>query len=143
MGRDEVPRLPISSGLLGFEKMNMITQHIPSFVDTDAPRKRGDFSSFAELLEVPFVKRWEQEKDFHRFSVDGNVLIAELRGGRSWWVVGFLREPVSDLPKWDHGIYEVIDANGAPLDVPGRDVSYSCGDDVGLCDGRVLKRRRG
>lgn len=122
--------------------MNEIVQHIPDFVETVEPRIRSDFDSLAQLLEVPFVKGWADKSDFHRFSVEGVCLIAELRGGRSWWVVGYLREPVSGLPEWDKGIYEVIDMNGDPLDISGRLVSYSCGDVVGLGDGHVLKRRR-
>lgn len=122
--------------------MNEIVQHIPPFVETgDQPRRRASFDSLAQLLEVPFVKSWTDKKDFYQLSVEDHCLIAEQRGGRSWWVVGFLRESVPGLPKWDKGIYEVIDPNGKPLDVPGRDVSYSCGNYVGLSDGRVLKRR--
>lgn len=122
--------------------MNEIVQHIPAFVETgDEPRKRANFESLAQLLEIPFVKSWTDERDFHKLSVSDHLLIAEQRGGRSWWVVGSLRESVPELPEWDKGIYEVFDPSGKPLDVPGRDVSYSCGNYVGLRDGRVLKRR--
>ncbi len=122
--------------------MNEIVQHIPAFVETTEPRSRATFDTLAELLKVPFVSTWAEEPIFHQFSVDGGCLMAELRGGCSWWVVGHLRDPVPELPAWNKGIYEVTDENGNPLDVPGRDVSYSQGDKVGLRDGRVLKKRR-
>lgn len=121
--------------------MNEIVQHIPAFLETDEPRQRSSFDSLAQLLEIPFVKIWTDDRDFHKLSVSDDNLIAEQRGGRSWWVVGFLRESVPWLPEWDKGIYEVFDPSGKPLDVQGRDVSYSCGNDVGLRDGRVLKLR--
>lgn len=121
--------------------MNEIVQHIPAFVDTgDEPRPCGEFDTLTGLIAIPFVNRWALETDFHQFSLSGQHLIAEQRGGRSWWVVGTLRAPVSWLPQWDKGIYEVWD-DGKPIDMPGRMVSFSCGDDVGLVDGRVLKRR--
>ena len=95
-----------------------------------------------ELFQVPFVARWAQTPGFHKFSQNDKLLLIELRGGREWWVVGRLQDPVEGLPQWDHGLYEVWDSEGNPLEVPGTEVSYSCGYDVGLRDGRVLKKRK-
>lgn len=124
--------------------MNEIVQHIPMFAwhPEDEPN-RANFDSISDLLEVPFVNAFVKEKEFYRLSVSGNKLIAEQRGGRSWWVIGFLREPIYGLPEWDHGIYEVVDQEGNIIEVPGRDVSYICGDDISLKDGRILKRLAG
>lgn len=86
------------------KKMNEIIQHIPDCVDLgDEPQRRANFDSLGQLLEIPFVKQWKEDSQFHKFSVDGNTLIAELRGGKHWWVVGYLREPIPELPEWNKG----------------------------------------
>lgn len=119
---------------------NEIRQHIPAFMDGfDA--QSASFEALDELVAIPFVASWTKQKDFHKFSDGDGLLIAELRGGRSWWVVGRLKELVKELPPWDRGIYEVIDQDGTALDIPGKDVRFSCGDIVGLRDGREFKRR--
>lgn len=86
--------------------MNQIRQHIPGFVDGIEPAE-ATFSTLDELLSVPFVARFREivdpGKPFHRFSYseDGNLLMAEYDEGRSWWVVGYLREAVDGLPNWE------------------------------------------
>jgi hypothetical protein len=126
--------------------VNQIRQHIPAFVDTDQAPAGGAFDSLDELRAVPFVARAATLPGFHKFSIgahgDGWVLMAEYRGGRQWWVVGYLDAPVAGLTEWDKGIYEVVDDNGARVDIAGTDVAWSCGDDVGLRDGRKMKRWR-
>lgn len=119
--------------------MNEISRYVPAYVETDEPIKRASFDTLAQLTELPLVRRFTDDKDFYKLSASDNHLIAEYRGGRNWSVVGSLREAVPGLPEWDHGIYEVIDPSGKPLVVPGRDVASSCGDEVKLRDGRILK----
>jgi hypothetical protein len=84
---------------------NEIKQHIPTFVDTDRdPPDRAEFSTLAELEAIPFVARWKMNADgdtFHRFSKSENCLMAELNGGRDFWVVGFIADPDAvNLPIW-------------------------------------------
>lgn len=78
---------------------NAIVRHIPQFVDVSGIRKQVDFSMLSELVNIPFVKSWSAMPGFHRFCQSGGDLIAEFYGGRSWYVVGYLREPVPNLPE--------------------------------------------
>jgi hypothetical protein len=122
------------------QKSNSIRQHRPDFVE-GYPKALVEFDTLEELLAIPWVKNFSVLKTFHRYSVSGNCLIAEYRNGREWWVVGLLKNNDVGLPKWDHGIYECW-VDGRARDIPGHDVSWSRGDQVGLRDGRVVKRRR-
>lgn len=122
--------------------MNEIVQHIPAFVDYREAPPRAEFSTLAELLAIPWVKRYaDTAEDFHQFSLSGTHLIVESRGGHHWWVVGYLRHPVDGLPEWNKGIHEVWD-NGEVQDISGTEVSSVCGDEVTLKGGRVLKQRK-
>lgn len=118
---------------------NEIRQHIPDFCE-GFDKATAAFDSLDELLKIPFVANFMSSPNFHQFSVSDNHLMAEYRGGREWWVVGYLKNPNIGLPAWNHGIYEVWDKH-RKLDVPGNLVASSCGDDVTLGDGRTLKRR--
>lgn len=120
--------------------MNEIRQHIPAFVETEKGPEVMPFETLDELLVIPWVKRWREFPRFHQFSQSDRHLMAEFRGGREWWVVGLLSNPVEGLPVWDHGIYEVWE-NGIAKDIPGTEVSSSGGNVVTLRDGRQLKRR--
>jgi hypothetical protein len=103
------------------------------------PKALVEFDTLDELLAIPWVKNFSDLKTFYRYSVSGKCLMAEYRGGREWWVIGLLRHNDIELPKWE-GFYEVW-INGKPDLIAGRDVSSSCGDEVVLRDGRVVKRR--
>ena len=122
--------------------MNQITQHIPAFVDTDEPPEQVTFSTLEALRAVLFVKHFVDSEGFVRLSVAGNALMAESNNGRTWWVIGFLKSPVDGLPDWDGGVYDLIDKTGNQIEVSGRDVVSSWGDEVMLRDGRVLKNAR-
>lgn len=129
--------------------MKTIRQHIPNFVSVDGPLPEAQFETLQELLEIPFVKRWAESPNFHRFSLSkymlmGNAnLLVELRGGREWWVVGAIDDSTGiDLPQWDGGIYEV-EIDGVPQEIPGSMVEGSKGSVVRLKDGRNAVRRRG
>lgn len=123
--------------------MSYISQHIPAFVETDSAPERAEFASLAELLAIPFVARWASDPDFYKFSIRDGHLLAEQRGGRSWWVIGRVSDDAPDcLPRWDGGIYEVMTDDGVPLEIPGADVLSSCGDVVRLKDGREMRRLR-
>lgn len=84
--------------------MNKITQHIPGFCDGFEARV-SEFSELVELIAVPWVAHWEKSPGgFHRWSVsragESTCLMAEYDGGKKWWVVGYLAEPVDGLPEW-------------------------------------------
>ena len=61
-----------------------------------------DFDSSEELVSIDFIKNWAAEPDFYRLSRDGIHLMAELKEGRSWWVIGIFAEDYDDLdlPQW-------------------------------------------
>lgn len=122
--------------------MGRIRHHIPMWAADMMPpdRLEGRYANLQELLEVPFVKHWAEHKDFYRFSYEDNCLLAELDGGFSWWVVGHFNAIPDGLPRWDKGRKRVLDENGAMIVVEGRDIDWSCGDQVGLRDGRVLTK---
>jgi len=82
--------------------MNTIKQHIPAFCE-GFDKKTAEFNTLEELLGVAFVKNFTRVPTFFRFSQNDRHLIAEYRGGREWWVVGYLQKPVEALPAGDGG----------------------------------------
>ena len=121
--------------------MNAIRRHFPNFVDVDEQeRVTVAFNTVDELLGISWVKKFASLPHFHQFSISDRHLIAEYRGGREWWVVGLLEHPVIDLPKWDHGIYEVW-IDDKPAEISGHEVSVVSGSQIQLRDGRTVKRR--
>lgn len=121
-----------------------VVEYWPNFVE------RGDeaplivsFETLDELLAVPFVAQWKDSPNFYRFSVSDEWLMAELRGGREWWVVAKLPDGFPEgLPKWDRGIYVLKDADGYLHEISGANVQMSCVDEVTLEDGRVMQWKR-
>lgn len=71
-------------------------QHIPAFID-GIESKTFDFNSVDELLNNDHVKSFSDDPNFIRFSVSGELLMAEYTN--RWWVVGYLSDPI-DLPVW-------------------------------------------
>lgn len=88
--------------------MPTIRQHIPSFIGSGPDAQQADYRTVSELLAIPFVARWATDSNFHRFSQsqlwkDGQViLLAEQDGGKKWWVIGYLSEPINaaNMPLW-------------------------------------------
>jgi len=96
--------------------MPIIKQHMPNFVSIDP--KEAEFETLEDLMNVEFVKRWTDNRwgdVFHRFSTDYDpwyaehgyddsvTLMAELDGGKIWYVVGHiygLSPEEIGLPKW-------------------------------------------
>ena len=120
---------------------NVAHQHRPSYVEGFVQEHKS-FETLEELIETPWIKAFMHYPEFYQFSQEGNCLIAEYRGGREWWVVARLKEPVENLPVWNGGIAEVWDGT-TKLEVLGKDVQSYCGDEVRMKDGRLLKKRRG
>ena len=84
--------------------MNIIHRHFPVYVDSEPCSQ--SFNTLEELLNIDWVNIWATCKDFYRFSISvGNsrpMLMAELRDGYSWWVLGYLENLDGiDLPKWE------------------------------------------
>lgn len=91
---------------------NYFRQHIPDFV-SGVKRQIFKFETLEELLDNDIVKRWrmhpfEEDKPsppdyFHRYSLSDNRLMAELKDGKEWYVIGYIANPEGlDLPKWSY-----------------------------------------
>lgn len=83
--------------------MNTITQYRPAFCE-GFENEVVSFSTLDELMAIPFVKRFSDDKGFHRFSLcpdSDNILMAEYNNGFNWWIVGRFQSPVPELPKWE------------------------------------------
>lgn len=73
--------------------------HCPGSVDGFS--HPGVEGTLAEILSDPWVHSWTRSPDFHRWSLSEFRLIAEVDGGDSQWVVGYLDPaPVGELPEW-------------------------------------------
>ena len=82
-------------------------QHVPNSCEGVDPIVQC-FDTLEELLNIPFVKQWIKDKDFYRYSInpDGEnkwMLMQETNKGKSWWVIGYLRNCKGGLklPKWE------------------------------------------
>lgn len=117
--------------------MGRFRSHIP----LEPPSKETlDFDGHQGLLALPPVSLWTLNRRFHRFSRRGNALMAELDGGRVWWVVGYVSEMPAEIPDWDLGIYQIKSDDGSLVEVSGRDVEWSCGDQIRLKSGLTVRR---
>ena len=82
-----------------------IRRYFPAFFE-GFEEETAAFSTIAELEAVSFVATWLENPEFHRLSLTkDNHLMCELKGGREWFVVGFitggrpnLPQPVFDIP---------------------------------------------
>jgi len=79
--------------------MNTVKQHLPTFVDTDEKPVVAEFDSTEDLLNLDFVKYYAELPDFYRFSIGGDLLMAEYKDGSSWWVIGSITGSTT-LPAW-------------------------------------------
>lgn len=79
--------------------MNRFKQHFPNFC-AGFNAEEQDFDTIEQLKENEVVKKWLKQKHFYRLSLSDNALMAELKEGKEWWVIGYLKEPV-DLPIWE------------------------------------------
>ena len=76
-------------------------EYVPGFVDNGEDLKEVTFKTTKELLKIPFVKRWSKDKEFYRFSISDENLMAEFKNGKEWWVIGNIERPEEvDLPQW-------------------------------------------
>jgi len=77
-------------------RKNRIISHTHDYFLSD--NQMVGFDTTEELLEIDFVKGMSEIKDFYRYSVSGNHLMAEYKNGKEWWVIGTIRNAVN-LPK--------------------------------------------
>lgn len=114
---------------------NRIRQHRPAFFE-GFENLTVAFDTTEELLAIPFVQNFHTATNFHQFSLSGDCLLAEYRGGREWWVAGVILHPeLVELPKWDGGIYETAEG-----EFPAKEVKWSDATQVCLRDGRLVKK---
>jgi len=79
-----------------------IRQHIPGFIDVDEPFKPAEFSTYEELIAIPFVKHWMKPMnggDFLRFELDTYSKEEDILLG-IWtdyhWVIGYITPPMEN-----------------------------------------------
>jgi hypothetical protein len=84
--------------------------HIPAFVDIDTNPCELERITIEEILNNKWIKQWnEPPKDDFKYCWSLNdgewskaILMAEWKenGKRTWWVLGYLSDIPSNLPKW-------------------------------------------
>lgn len=88
---------------------NAIRQYRPAFFE-GFENETVEFDTLEELLAIPWVHSWSEQKaipeteegGFDRYSKSDGHLMAELKGPRAWWVIGFIKHPdLVDLPTLD------------------------------------------
>jgi hypothetical protein len=89
----------------------IIRQYVPGIGTGFVPPK-DKFNSLQELLAIPFVAKWENDKTFYRFSIsllevfagkERYQLMVELDSGKKWFVVGYMwgkNIAKLGLPEW-------------------------------------------
>lgn len=76
-----------------------IKQYRPSFVESEEPLQIGEFSSYEELIEIPFVKNHIDSGHSVALEQSNQFLMAAGRDGS--FVVGYLYERIDFLPTWE------------------------------------------
>lgn len=91
---------------------NEIRRYFPAFFDVD----ESDcvvipFETLEELLKIPFVSIWATLPGFHKYALSSSSpstapeakrqhnLMAQLKEGYEWWVIGILKHSVEGLPE--------------------------------------------
>lgn len=119
--------------------MNTIRQYRPAFFE-GFENELVEFSTDEELINIPFVKNFLNDK-FSHYSVSDNHLMAIYDDGFEWGVIGTIQYPaLVKLPKWDGGKYHAL-LEGKEI-VLNKEVVSSCGDVLTLRDGRKAKNLR-
>ena len=77
-------------------------QHIPDMVELkDVKPQIAQYSCLEQLLDLPWVKQWKKQNNFHRFcrSDRGDLLMVESEDGTWWWVVAIVTpKTINQLP---------------------------------------------
>lgn len=93
------------------------------------------FSTTEELLDIPYVRGFCEhgpvDEEFSHYSINDTLLMAVYKKGYWWCVVGFLKEPVLDLPVWTGGKYLGWDAEyDTSIEIDGCDVIFADSDRI-------------
>ena len=89
--------------------MARIIQHVPSFITDGRIRKRSNFKTQKQLLNIHFVKDFSRIDNFSGFAIDhddadGYILVATYADGKTWMAVGYLNDiSMLNLPAWIAG----------------------------------------
>jgi hypothetical protein len=65
---------------------------IPELKDKDITPQSSTYGNCQELLKLPWVAQWKNQKNFHRWcrSDRGDMLMVENKDGTWWWVVAYV-----------------------------------------------------
>lgn len=83
-------------------KMKIFERRIaggPSFVEF--PKRNGNFSNLKELLEIDWIKHFQEYKgfgNFYQFSYSDDTLMVEYENGSRWYVIAYF-DTIEDIPK--------------------------------------------
>lgn len=115
--------------------MNHFRQHIPNFCSGIDPVEY-DFSDITELHNKHPFNIHMETKDFDKFVVSDNYIMAVFEGGFRWWVVGSVTSMEGiDYPEWDGGRWLVKMPDGSEEIIESDRFASSCGEVVTLKDG--------
>jgi hypothetical protein len=81
-----------------------VRRYRPAFFTVDdEPGDDTEAETVDELLAIPWIDHWTHIAGFHRLCVDGHHVMAEMDGGRKWWVVAILEcdGAAFGLPQWE------------------------------------------
>lgn len=88
---------------------NEFRQRIPNYFDGHTPQTFS-FNDTEDLLSNPLLSDIPTYKNFYRFSMSDDALMLELKNGKEWWVLGYIKDPeVIDLPTWEPVIDEELE----------------------------------
>ena len=80
--------------------MNKIKQYFPGFFE-GFKSEVNEFETTKDLLNIPWIKKWESDKNFYKWMLSGNALMAILENGQKGHVVGFIEASETiELPEW-------------------------------------------
>lgn len=116
-------------------------EYIPAFCDDrEINRVEIEFSTGKELLSNSFFDRWRTQDNFSHFVKSDNMIMAIFDKGFFWWVIGSVTNNhfIDDIPEWDGGRYRCI-KDGKIIEISADDFSSSCGNEVTLKNGEVLR----
>ena len=84
------------------QHMNKFRPYVPRYIDTRGLNlEEVLFDSTKDLLRIEHVQKFTKHPDFTEFVISNDLLMALLREGEKWLVVGFIKEPDKvDLPRW-------------------------------------------
>lgn len=87
--------------------------HVPNWASTDPAVPKQEFDTIEQILSLPWVQGWNDppQKDFAYYWSPNEgrwskaCLMAmwwdEEKQRNTWWVLGYLSEVPTSLPKWE------------------------------------------